>query len=327
MFFIGKVIKGIEDMKLLLDFTRKYYRDNRRFSDDCHYALYIRTLDRKISKNEIQYNRYSHFSDIGVLCETCTGHSFINGTCPKVQRTVFGSSTLHSSTVTNYSTLLPNETIVEKFCRICHSFGSYGDPLISPCRCTGSLKYVHISCLLHWLTICAHNLKRPAICELCLYKYRLRNTIDWQNLRLPSISRHDLRYLIIFIIAVALMFLSSITSLICFCIERKWEKNNDTMIEGNSETFVKGNNDWETLLSLSTLISAFLFFISLSVAIYAHIKTDTSLMKYLYRLWINNQNWIIEEYLPCRDQRYCNKMEQLRRRLNGNITIHLVEYN
>ncbi|CAG9530198.1 unnamed protein product [Cercopithifilaria johnstoni] len=233
MFFIGKVIKGIEDMKLLLDFTRKYYRDNRRFSDDCHYALYIRTLDRKISKNEIQYNRYSHFSDIGVLCETCTGHSFINGTCPKVQRTVFGSSTLHSSTVTNYSTLLPNETIVEKFCRICHSFGSYGDPLISPCRCTGSLKYVHISCLLHWLTICAHNLKRPAICELCLYKYRLRNTID----------------------------------------------------------------------------------------------TDTSLMKYLYRLWINNQNWIIEEYLPCRDQRYCNKMEQLRRRLNGNITIHLVEYN
>ncbi|EJW73697.1 hypothetical protein WUBG_15398, partial [Wuchereria bancrofti] len=47
--------------------------------------------------------------------------------------------------------------------------------------------------------------------------------------------------------------------------------------------------------------------------------TNTSLIRYLYRLWINNQNWIIEEYRPSRDQRYCHKMEELRRRLNGNI--------
>uniref|UniRef100_A0A0R3RKY5 RING-CH-type domain-containing protein n=1 Tax=Elaeophora elaphi TaxID=1147741 RepID=A0A0R3RKY5_9BILA len=269
----------IEDWQFS-DLARKYCRDGRRFSDDCRYALYIRTLDRKAPVNAMPYS--SHLSDIGALCETCTGHPFVNGTCPKIidQRIVFGSSTLHSFTVTDCSTLLPNETLIEKFCRICHSFGSSGDPLISPCRCTGSLQYVHISCLLHWLTICAHKLKRPAICELCLYKYRLRNIVDWQNLRLPSISRHDLRYLIVFIIAVMLMFLSSVTSLICFCIEKNLEKN-DT-IEDNPETIMKGSGDWETLLSSSTVLSALLFFVALFIAIYAHIKAGQPICYFFF---------------------------------------------
>lgn len=33
-------------------------------------------------------------------------------------------------------------------CRICHSPGDKLEPLISPCRCLGTLKYVHASCLL-----------------------------------------------------------------------------------------------------------------------------------------------------------------------------------
>ncbi|VDN84385.1 unnamed protein product [Brugia pahangi] len=261
------------------DLARKGCYDGRRFSDDCHYSLCVRTLDR----NEVRCNGCSHVSDNGAFCEICTAYSLVNGTHLKFadQMVLFDSGTLHSLTVTDCSILSPNETVIEKFCRICHSFGSSEDPLISPCRCTGSLKYVHISCLLHWLTICAHKLKRPAICELCLYKYRLRNIIDWQNLRLPSISRYDLRYLIVFIIAATLMFLTSITSLICFCIEKNLERNNNTMQDNPF--------------------------------------TNTSLIRYLYRLWINNQNWIIEEYRPSRDQRYCHKMEELRRRLNGNI--------
>uniref|UniRef100_A0A915PKM0 RING-CH-type domain-containing protein n=1 Tax=Setaria digitata TaxID=48799 RepID=A0A915PKM0_9BILA len=235
---------------------------------------------------------------------------------PLLMRTVFGSSTLHSFTVTDCSTFSPSETVIEKFCRICHSFGSSGDPLISPCRCTGSLKYVHISCLLHWLTICAHKLKRPAICELCLYKYRRRNMIDWHNLHLPSISRHDLRYLIAFIIAATMMFLSAAASFICFCIERNLVRN-DTM-DDSFEMIGKESGEWETLLTSSTFLSAFLFFVALFVALYAHVKTNTSLASYIYRFWVNNQNWMIEEYRPSRDQRYCHKMEQLRRRLNGN---------
>lgn len=35
-----------------------------------------------------------------------------------------------------------------KMCRNCHETG--GDDLFSPCKCTGSMKYVHKSCLNQW---------------------------------------------------------------------------------------------------------------------------------------------------------------------------------
>ena len=39
-------------------------------------------------------------------------------------------------------------------CRICFSDGSFEgkNPLISPCNCTGSVKYIHLNCLRKWLT-------------------------------------------------------------------------------------------------------------------------------------------------------------------------------
>ena len=40
-------------------------------------------------------------------------------------------------------------------CRICFCEGSFegNDPLISPCKCTGSLTYIHLNCLRKWLTL------------------------------------------------------------------------------------------------------------------------------------------------------------------------------
>ena len=39
-------------------------------------------------------------------------------------------------------------------CRICFCEGSFdgNDPLISPCKCTGSVKYIHLNCFRKWLT-------------------------------------------------------------------------------------------------------------------------------------------------------------------------------
>ena len=41
-----------------------------------------------------------------------------------------------------------------KLCRICYleEEKKYENPLIQPCSCTGSLKYIHLNCLLHWLS-------------------------------------------------------------------------------------------------------------------------------------------------------------------------------
>jgi len=58
----------------------------------------------------------------------------------------------------------------EEFCRICHC-GAEDEELISPCRCSGSAKYAHQSCLLSWL-----ELKKDKICELCLYEMNVKKT-------------------------------------------------------------------------------------------------------------------------------------------------------
>ena len=36
-------------------------------------------------------------------------------------------------------------------CRICRMGSQQEDPLFHPCKCSGSIKYVHQQCLLDWL--------------------------------------------------------------------------------------------------------------------------------------------------------------------------------
>lgn len=52
-------------------------------------------------------------------------------------------------------------------CRICRSEGSRQDPLYYPCKCSGSIKYVHQDCLKEWLS---HSQKKH--CELCKTPFR-----------------------------------------------------------------------------------------------------------------------------------------------------------
>ena len=52
-------------------------------------------------------------------------------------------------------------------CRICRAEGTSDEPLFYPCRCSGSIKYVHQQCLMEWLS---HSQKKH--CELCKTSYR-----------------------------------------------------------------------------------------------------------------------------------------------------------
>lgn len=47
-------------------------------------------------------------------------------------------------------------------CRICRGEGSPGEALFYPCKCSGSIKFVHQNCLMEWLS---HSQKKH--CELC----------------------------------------------------------------------------------------------------------------------------------------------------------------
>ena len=52
-------------------------------------------------------------------------------------------------------------------CRICRSEGSTDEPLFYPCKCSGSIRYVHQECLMEWLS---HSQKKH--CELCKTPFR-----------------------------------------------------------------------------------------------------------------------------------------------------------
>ncbi|KAH7064229.1 RING finger membrane protein [Paraphoma chrysanthemicola] len=52
-------------------------------------------------------------------------------------------------------------------CRICRGEGSPDEPLFYPCKCSGSIKYVHQECLMEWLS---HTQKKH--CELCKTSFR-----------------------------------------------------------------------------------------------------------------------------------------------------------
>lgn len=58
-------------------------------------------------------------------------------------------------------------------CRICHGEATEEEPLFYPCKCSGSIKFVHQSCLVEWL---AHSQKKH--CELCKTPFRFTKLYD-----------------------------------------------------------------------------------------------------------------------------------------------------
>ena len=93
-------------------------------------------------------------------------------------------------------------------CRICLQEGDFNgeNPLINPCNCTGSVKYVHLICLRKWLTskiIINHSFDnsvtsysyKPFECELCKeqiperikYNDEIISLIEMENLKQPYI--------------------------------------------------------------------------------------------------------------------------------------------
>ena len=69
------------------------------------------------------------------------------------------------------TTPLPDSRAADKddadTCRICRGEGTPEEPLFFPCKCSGSIKYVHQECLMEWLS---HTQKKH--CELCKTSFR-----------------------------------------------------------------------------------------------------------------------------------------------------------
>ncbi|EME45108.1 hypothetical protein DOTSEDRAFT_43512 [Dothistroma septosporum NZE10] len=66
-----------------------------------------------------------------------------------------------------------SSTVGGETCRICRSEGTPDEPLFYPCKCSGSIKFVHQECLMEWLS---HSHKKH--CELCKTPFRFTKLYD-----------------------------------------------------------------------------------------------------------------------------------------------------
>ncbi|KAI9773703.1 MAG: hypothetical protein M1839_002037 [Geoglossum umbratile] len=77
-------------------------------------------------------------------------------------------------------------------CRICRGEGSTTEPLFYPCKCSGSIKFVHQECLMEWLL---HSQKKH--CELCKTPFRFTKLYHPQmppSVPFPVFIRHLLSH-------------------------------------------------------------------------------------------------------------------------------------
>ncbi|XP_043554847.1 uncharacterized protein march1 isoform X2 [Chiloscyllium plagiosum] len=76
-------------------------------------------------------------------------------------------------------------------CRICHCEGDDDSPLITPCRCTGTLRFVHQACLHQWIKS-----SDTRCCELCKYDFimetKLKPLRKWEKLQMSTSERRKI---------------------------------------------------------------------------------------------------------------------------------------
>ncbi|EGV61927.1 hypothetical protein CANTEDRAFT_125275 [Yamadazyma tenuis ATCC 10573] len=64
---------------------------------------------------------------------------------------------------------------VQPLCRICRGEHTDLEPLLHPCKCKGSIKYIHQHCLMEWLK---HSNKSVKKCDICNTPYQFRTIYD-----------------------------------------------------------------------------------------------------------------------------------------------------
>ncbi|CAG9321062.1 unnamed protein product [Blepharisma stoltei] len=94
-----------------------------------------------------------------------------------------------------------------KICRICLSDGSEPEnPMISPCKCSGSVKYIHFNCLLRWISSrlavkSNENLNsyywKSAVCEICKQEFPMSINYQGRTSELFPIEKPSAPYLIL----------------------------------------------------------------------------------------------------------------------------------
>uniref|UniRef100_A0AAQ6ICR4 RING-type E3 ubiquitin transferase n=1 Tax=Anabas testudineus TaxID=64144 RepID=A0AAQ6ICR4_ANATE len=101
----------------------------------------------------------------------------------------------------------------QDICRICHCEGDDECPLIMPCRCTGSLSFVHQACLNQWIKS-----SDTRCCELCKFDFvmemKLKPLRKWEKLHMSKSERRKIFCSVLFHLIAILCMLWSVFILV-----------------------------------------------------------------------------------------------------------------
>uniref|UniRef100_A0A1I8A4K7 RING-CH-type domain-containing protein n=1 Tax=Steinernema glaseri TaxID=37863 RepID=A0A1I8A4K7_9BILA len=180
-----------------------------------------------------------------------------------------------------------------RFCRICHlATESARNPMISPCRCAGTVQNVHTACLVHWLEISTRKMCPAPRCELCGYNYKRHACFELSRVHLPHVDYRDKILNAVFLFVVAVMVLCGV---VCIHYLRKSQQVQFTpyrLVKGTyrvSSTSLS-NND------VTVIISSVLFFAAFFIAIFTQYRAEASIFRLFTRIWLINRNWRIRNY-------------------------------
>ncbi|KAL7639212.1 UNVERIFIED_CONTAM: hypothetical protein RMT77_010746 [Armadillidium vulgare] len=186
-------------------------------------------------------------------------------------------------------------------CRICHfPQGEGPDTLISPCRCSGTMQFIHESCLKKWLDVSKS--KKAASCELCNYQYNRHKKFRLRHWELPSCSRVDKILHSIFLLCLIIMATCATITIYCF-------KQNLNKVGSLSwlreDRFTKKREGTDlTKSEIVTLTCGVLFFVAFFMAMYVEVKAKDTLYRLFSRFLRLNQTWHIDEYDKQRDNQH-----------------------
>ena len=97
----------------------------------------------------------------------------------------------------------------ERICRICFEAGTIENPLISPCECSGSMKYIHEECLKKW--ICSRTRDPKTFnCDVC--KHPLRMEINVKFVLSCKELKNEIFKILLF--PIIIIIVSTITTLL-----------------------------------------------------------------------------------------------------------------
>ncbi|XP_065670083.1 E3 ubiquitin-protein ligase MARCHF8 isoform X5 [Hydra vulgaris] len=171
-----------------------------------------------------------------------------------------------------------------EICKICHSESTKDDGFISPCLCSGSLLYVHQSCIQKWIKVTgAKN------CELCQYHFNIDSTTSpirkWKRLELSHGERRKILCSVAFHVVAVTCIVWSL-----------W-----VLIDRTAEEVKGGNLKWPFWTKLVVVAIGFIggvVFMYVQCKVYVHLFTR--LKAYNRVLFVKNVSEIEKEKFKLR---------------------------